>query len=92
MKRAPQFAGLLCVLAVLAPLELAQETHVSREGDAWSQVLTGSLAGVKNLRVKLDMGSVVVRGGQQGESITRSTCVLRRRRSRMRGGSSMHTK
>jgi len=66
LKRAPQFAGLLCVLAVLAPLELAQETHVSREGDAWSQVLTGSLAGVKNLRVKLDMGSVVVRGGQQG--------------------------
>jgi DUF4097 and DUF4098 domain-containing protein YvlB len=66
LKRAPQFVGLLCLLAVLAPLELAQETHVSREGDAWTQVLTGSLAGVKNLRVKLDMGSVVVRGAQQG--------------------------
>ncbi|MFZ1052956.1 MAG: DUF4097 family beta strand repeat-containing protein [Candidatus Sulfotelmatobacter sp.] len=65
MKRSPQFVGLLGVLAILAPLALAQETHVSREGSTWGQVLTGSLAGVKNLRVKLDMGSVVVRGTQQ---------------------------
>jgi DUF4097 and DUF4098 domain-containing protein YvlB len=65
LKRSPQFAGLLCVMAVLAPLALAQETQISREGSAWGQVLTGSLAGVKNLRVKLDMGSVVVRGAQQ---------------------------
>ena len=65
MKRSPQFVGLLGVLAILAPLALAQETHVSREGSTWGQVLTGALAGVKNLRVKLDMGSVVVRGTQQ---------------------------
>ncbi len=65
MKRLPQFVGVLSVLAMLAPLVLAQETHISREGDGWTQVLTGSLAGVRNLRVKLDMGSVVVRGGQQ---------------------------
>ena len=65
MKRSPQFVGLLGVLAILAPLALAQETHVSREGSTWGQVLTGSLAGVKTLRVKLDMGSVVVRGTQQ---------------------------
>jgi DUF4097 and DUF4098 domain-containing protein YvlB len=65
LKRSPQFAGLLCVLAVLAPMALAQETQISREGGAWSQVVTGSLAGVKNLRVRLDMGSVVVRGTQQ---------------------------
>jgi len=65
LKRSPQFVGLLGVLAILAPLALAQETHVSREGSTWGQVLTGSLAGVKNLRVKLDMGSVVVRGTQQ---------------------------
>ena len=32
MKRSPQFVGLLGVLAMLAPLALAQETHVSREG------------------------------------------------------------
>jgi len=64
LKRSPQFVGLLVMLAVLAPLALAQEAQISREGGAWSQVVTGSLAGVKNLRVKLDMGSVVVRGAQ----------------------------
>ncbi len=57
------------MLALLAPLVflstvVAQETHVSREGGAWGQEITGSLAGVKNLRVKVEMGSVVVRGGQ----------------------------
>jgi len=65
LKRSPQFAGVLCVLAVLAPVALAQETHISREGGAWGQEMTGTLAAVKNLRVKVDMGSVVVHGGQQ---------------------------
>src|SRR5271169_5517160 len=58
------------MLALLAPLvavpmSWAQETHVSREGGSWGQEITGSLATVKNLRIKVDMGSVVVRGGQQ---------------------------
>jgi DUF4097 and DUF4098 domain-containing protein YvlB len=53
------------VLALLAPLAVAQESHISREGGAWGQEITGSLAAVKNLRVKVDMGSVVVHGGQQ---------------------------
>src|ERR1700724_4392255 len=58
------------MLALLAPLVFvprgwAQETHVTREGGSWGQEITGSLAAVKNLRVKVDMGSVVVRGGQQ---------------------------
>ena len=65
MKRWLQIVGLGCTLGVLAPLTLAQETHVSREGGAWSQEITGTLAAVKNLRVKIDMGSVIVRGGQQ---------------------------
>ena len=69
MKRALQIVGLAGVLALLVPLALvpagqAQETHVSREGGAWGQEITGSLAAVKNLRVKVEMGSVVVRGGQ----------------------------
>jgi len=38
---------------------------MSREGGSWAQETTGSLSQVKNLRVKVDMGSVVVRGGQQ---------------------------
>jgi DUF4097 and DUF4098 domain-containing protein YvlB len=65
LKRALQVVGLASVLALLAPLALAQETHVSREGGAWSQEITGSLAAVKVLRVKVDMGSVKVHGGQQ---------------------------
>jgi DUF4097 and DUF4098 domain-containing protein YvlB len=65
LKRALQFVGLAGMLAMLMPLALAQETHVAREGGAWGQEVTGTLAAVKNLRVKVDMGSVVVRGGQQ---------------------------
>ncbi|MHB8217175.1 MAG: DUF4097 family beta strand repeat-containing protein [Candidatus Sulfotelmatobacter sp.] len=53
------------MLALLAPLAVAQETRVSREGGAWGQEITGNLAAVKNLRVKVDMGSVVVHGAQQ---------------------------
>jgi DUF4097 and DUF4098 domain-containing protein YvlB len=58
------------VLALLAPLGLlspsqAQETKVVREGGSWGQEITGSLAGAKILRVKVDMGSVVVHGAQQ---------------------------
>lgn len=70
MKRALQIVGLGSVLALLAPLVflgegVAQETRVTREGGAWGQEITGSLAAVKNLRVKVNMGSVVVHGGQQ---------------------------
>jgi DUF4097 and DUF4098 domain-containing protein YvlB len=70
LKRALQIVGLAGMLALLAPLVFvprgwAQETHVTREGGSWGQEISGSLAAVKNLRVKVDMGSVVVRGGQQ---------------------------
>ena len=65
LKRALQIVGLAGVLALLAPLVLAQEAHVTREGGSWGQEITGSLAAVKNLRVKVDMGAVVVHGGQQ---------------------------
>lgn len=70
MKRALQIVGLAGVLALVAPTVFvpgswAQETHVTREGGSWGQEITGSLAAVKVLRIKVDMGSVVVRGGQQ---------------------------
>ena len=69
LKKALHIVGLATVLALLAPLSFvqsqAQESKVSREGGSWAQETTGSLAAVKNLRVKVDMGSVVVRGGQQ---------------------------
>lgn len=65
MKRSLQLVGSAVALALLASLAVAQETHVTREGGAWGQEITGSLTAVKNLRVKVDMGSVIVRGGQQ---------------------------
>jgi DUF4097 and DUF4098 domain-containing protein YvlB len=64
LKRSSQIVRLI-ILALLAPLALAQETRISREGGAWGQEITGTLAAVKNLRVKVDMGSVVVHGGQR---------------------------
>lgn len=65
MKQALQVLGLGTVLALFASLSVAQDIHTYREGSSWGQEVTGSLAGVKNLRVKVDMGSVVVHGGQQ---------------------------
>jgi DUF4097 and DUF4098 domain-containing protein YvlB len=64
-KGSRQFANLLSMIAVVAPLVLAQEAHITNENGTWSQVTTGSMAAVKNVRVRVDMGSVVVRGGQQ---------------------------
>jgi DUF4097 and DUF4098 domain-containing protein YvlB len=64
LKRSLQFAGLLCVLAAPASLAVAQEAPASHEG-VWSQSTSGTLAAARNLRIKLDMGSVVLRGGQQ---------------------------
>src|SRR5579863_6145458 len=59
-------------MLALAPLALAQDqgtqaqdSHVYREGRDWGRDTSGNLAAVKNLRLKLDMGSMVVRGGQQ---------------------------
>jgi DUF4097 and DUF4098 domain-containing protein YvlB len=65
LKRALQIVGPVLAVAWLASLAAAQETHISRESGAWAQEITGSLAAVKNLRVKVDTGSVVVHGGQQ---------------------------
>jgi hypothetical protein len=65
LKRSRQFAGLACFLAMLTPLALAQETNGSNGSDAWSQATNGTLAAARNVRVKVDMGSVVVHGGQQ---------------------------
>jgi DUF4097 and DUF4098 domain-containing protein YvlB len=66
LKHSPQFVpGLLLSLAALATLAAAQETHITRENGGWSQVLTGSLSGAKNIKVRVDAGAVVVRGSRQ---------------------------
>lgn len=65
MKRASQFVGLAFMLAMLVPTLPAQQSRVSGVNGSWDEEITGSLATVKNLRLKIDSGSVVVRGGQE---------------------------
>ncbi len=75
MKYAIKFAGVTTVVLALASLTLAQEGRVYREGSNWVQEVKGELSGAKNLRVKLDAGSVKVEGGSQPNI----TYVLHRR-------------
>lgn len=65
MKQAIKFAGLAALVVTLASLALGQEGRIYREGSNWVQEVTGELSGAKNLRVKLDAGSVRVQGGSQ---------------------------
>ncbi len=54
----------MAVLLLTVPLS-AQQTRIYREGGKWVQETTGSLAAARNLRVKVDFGSVKVEGGLQ---------------------------
>jgi DUF4097 and DUF4098 domain-containing protein YvlB len=69
LKHAIKLAGVAGLVAALASLALGQEARVYREGSNWVQEMTGDLGAAKNLRVKLDAGSVKVQGGSQA-SIT----------------------
>jgi len=53
------------VLLLIVPAAFAQQGRISGEDGNWNQEITGSLAAVKNLRVKIDIGSVKVEGGSQ---------------------------
>jgi DUF4097 and DUF4098 domain-containing protein YvlB len=65
LKHAIKLASISVWLAALASLALCQEARVYREGSNWVQEMTGDLGAAKNLRVKLDAGSVRVQGGSQ---------------------------
>jgi len=59
------------VLLLLGSAALAQQGRIYGGDGNWSQEISGSLNAVKNLRVKVDIGSVHVQGGsQQGISYT----------------------
>ena len=75
MKQAIKFAGVTTMVLALASLALAQEGRIYREGSNWVQEVKGELNGARNLRVKLDAGSVKVQGGSQSNI----TYVLHRR-------------
>lgn len=60
-----QISKLVAVLLFILPLASAQQGRIYNEGGNWTQEITGSLAAVKNLKIKVDMGSVRVQGGSQ---------------------------
>jgi DUF4097 and DUF4098 domain-containing protein YvlB len=68
LKKLVKFA---VVLLLIVPAAMAQQGRIYGEDGNWSQEITGALAAAKNLRVKIDIGSVKVEGGsQQGISYT----------------------
>jgi len=62
---------IVAALLLLLPLAVAQEARpdeqvrVSQENGKWTRHITGSLAAARNLRVKVDSGSVRIAGGSQ---------------------------
>lgn len=66
MKQAIKLAGVGVLMSALASLALCQEARLYREGSNWVQEMKGDLGAAKNLRVKLDSGSVRIQGGSQG--------------------------
>jgi DUF4097 and DUF4098 domain-containing protein YvlB len=65
LKRNLKFAGWALLLALYIPTAVAQESKVFRDGGKWTQEITGSLGASRNLRVKVQVGSVRVEGGSQ---------------------------
>lgn len=66
LKKVSKFCA---VLLLLAPLALAQQSRIYNENGKWAREVIGTLSGAKNLRIKVDAGSVKVEGGpQQGIS------------------------
>jgi len=62
---------LLLPLAIAPAARADEQTRVSQENGRWTRQITGSLPAAKNLRVKVDSGSVrVVGGSQSGISYT----------------------
>jgi len=59
LKYSPQFVRLLFVLGLV--------TSVAYASDNWNQESNGTLAAARNVRVKVDMGSVVLRGSQRSD-------------------------
>lgn len=59
MKKAIQFGLLTALMATLC----AAQSSVQKEGNNWTSVATGSLAGVHNLQIRVQIGNVKVQGG-----------------------------
>jgi hypothetical protein len=57
--------GLLIALAatLCAGQQASAQNSVQKEGNNWTSMVSGSLAGVHNLRIKVEVGAVKVQGG-----------------------------
>ena len=60
-----QISKFVAVLLLALPLASAQQTRVYGDDGNWTQEISGSLAVVKNLKIKVDIGSERVEGGSQ---------------------------
>lgn len=66
-----KFPKIVAALLLFLPLAVAQEARsdeqvrISQENGKWTRHITGSLAAARNLRVKIESGSVRVTGGSQ---------------------------
>ncbi len=65
IKKYSKSAGVLIAVALLASIASGQQTRVYRDGDSWTEEVTGSLSAARNLRVQVDFGSVRVQGSSQ---------------------------
>lgn len=64
MRYSQQLVGLVCVVAMISPLALPQDAPSGNPSSS------GTLAAARNVRIKVDMGSVVVRGAEQQSNIS----------------------
>jgi DUF4097 and DUF4098 domain-containing protein YvlB len=60
-----KFSKLVTTVLFLLPLAVAQQSTIHGEGGGWVRESSGSLPKVRNLRVKVEIGSVRVQGGAQ---------------------------
>jgi DUF4097 and DUF4098 domain-containing protein YvlB len=68
LKPINQFAAVVVWVAIAAAIPaLAQQSRVYREGNAWVEEVTGTIADARQLKVQTDVGSVEVQGGNQNE-------------------------
>src|SRR5260370_30913494 len=51
------------LLVLLVSVSAAQQASVHKEGSNWTSVANGSLSGVRNLHIKVQVGAVRVEGG-----------------------------
>ena len=67
MKQAVQIGAVLLLASLAAS---AGETRVYREGNAWVQEITGSMAPMKKVQVSTPAGAVKIQGSPQQQNIT----------------------